>query len=1196
MENDDLFDNFDIDDEKENKTKIKNKNNKNKNKEFLGNKRNSSSKKINDKENENLVKENPEVKNDENDTNENTEKIEDILLEKQILKILPNFQYSEEKEKKENEDLDSSQLPENIGFIIKTEKFKGGYHETIKEKPEEEKNKENTQINNNTENPKNNINTNNNIKNNNNNNFPNNNNNNKNISNNNNTQNSFFSKPLEKKPPAKVYPFQLDEFQKRAISCLEKHESVLVAAHTSAGKTVIAEYAIAMSLRDNQRVIYTSPIKALSNQKYRELKEAFNDVGLMTGDVTMNQNASCIVMTTEILRNMLFKGSEITKEMAWVIFDEVHYMRDKERGVIWEETMILLSNKINYVFLSATIPNAREFAMWICKIKKQPCNVVYTDFRPVPLQHYIYPHKGNAIYLCVDKNGNFKENNFKSAIKVLNDQLSLDNISLENKKNHNNNKKNTKYNEKNKTEDDILRIVNLIIKKNLSPAIIFSFSKKECEDHAIKLIKKDFTTDSEKEKISIIYNNAIETLSTEDKNSPQIQFLLPILLHGIGIHHGGMLPILKECVELIFQEGFIKILFSTETFSMGINMPAKTVVFTQIEKFDGEERRYLGGGEYIQMSGRAGRRGIDDIGISIVIFSSKIDYECCKKILCGKADPLNSSFHFNYNQLVNLYRLEGVESEFIVKRSFRQFQKERNEPIMKKELEEKYCFYLKEFKSDFDLDFLYNKIVEIEDNIFNLENEIRDIFIKDENLIPFLVTGRLLKLYNFQYGIVIAYKMKNIEYSEKAKKKIEKSENLKGEKKEEKFIDFNSSDDDNEDNYNNNNNENHLINVNNEDYEMTEINNSKKTLVIDVLVYISKYTDSQNNLLPGNFEEKNGKIGIIPITKDLIENISPVKVKIPENLKDKENLIITENMFFSILERFDYNIKMMDPVEEMNLDNKEDNNLIRTKMENINRLKKRKKELEIEYEKNYNSKLKKSNIEKYKNKKKYRQELKNLIQKITETEELVLQNDLTSMKRVLRRLDFISNEILTPKGQVACMISGGDELLITETLFSGKFNNLSSEELASVLTCYLNNEGGSSGIKEDDCNKYEKIENLKIFFNDLKSSANRISDILIECKVNINKEKYINQFKPEFMYFVYKWANNCTFNELIKDGSVFEGSLVRVIKRVDEFIKSLVECAEFIGNVKLKEKFLDASSKIRRGMPFAASLYLSDEK
>ena len=205
-----------------------------------------------------------------------------------------------------------------------------------------------------------------------------------------------------------------------------------------------------MSLRDHQRVIYTSPIKALSNQKFRELSQQFKDVGLMTGDVTLNPDASCIVMTTEILRNMLYKGSEITKEIAWVIFDEVHYMRDKARGVVWEETMILLSNKINYVFLSATIPNAREFAMWISKLKSQPCNVVYTDFRPVPLQHYVYPSGSDGIYLAVDAKGNFKEENFNKALSTLAESELEKNIDK------------SKNSKAIKTEEDIKRIVELI--------------------------------------------------------------------------------------------------------------------------------------------------------------------------------------------------------------------------------------------------------------------------------------------------------------------------------------------------------------------------------------------------------------------------------------------------------------------------------------------------------------------------------------------------------------------------------------------------------------------------------------------------------------------------------------------------------------------------------------------------------------
>jgi len=209
--------------------------------------------------------------------------------------------------------------------------------------------------------------------------------------------------------PAKEYPFILDPFQKEAIACVDNGRSVLVSAHTSAGKTVVAEYAIARSLGDKQRVIYTTPIKALSNQKYREFYEEFQDVGLVTGDVTINPTASCLIMTTEILRNMLYRGSEVMREVGWVIFDEIHYMRDKERGVVWEETLILLPDNVHYVFLSATIPNARQFCEWVCYLHNQPCHVVYTDYRPVPLQHFVFPAGGEGIHLIVDEKGNFKE-------------------------------------------------------------------------------------------------------------------------------------------------------------------------------------------------------------------------------------------------------------------------------------------------------------------------------------------------------------------------------------------------------------------------------------------------------------------------------------------------------------------------------------------------------------------------------------------------------------------------------------------------------------------------------------------------------------------------------------------------------------------------------------------------------------------
>lgn len=237
-----------------------------------------------------------------------------------------------------------------------------------------------------------------------------------------------ISNPVFNGPMAKTYPFTLDPFQQVSVACLERNESVLVSAHTSAGKTAVAEYAIAMAFRDKQRVIYTSPLKALSNQKYRELSHEFTDVGLMTGDVSMSPNASCLVMTTEILRGMLYRGSEVLKEVAWVIFDEIHYMKDRERGVVWEESIIFLPPAIKMVFLSATMSNATEFAEWICKLHAQPCHVVYTDFRPTPLQHYVFPVGGSGLYLVVDEKEGFREDNFLKAQesfpkKILDDGL-----------------------------------------------------------------------------------------------------------------------------------------------------------------------------------------------------------------------------------------------------------------------------------------------------------------------------------------------------------------------------------------------------------------------------------------------------------------------------------------------------------------------------------------------------------------------------------------------------------------------------------------------------------------------------------------------------------------------------------------------------------------------------------------------------
>ena len=388
--------------------------------------------------------------------------------------------------------------------------------------------------------------------------------------------------------PAKTYPFPLDPFQEQAIRYIDHDESVLVAAHTSAGKTAVAEYAMAKALRAGQRVVYTSPIKALSNQKFRDLQQEFGTVGLMTGDITIHPQATCLVMTTEILRQMLYRGSELMREVAWVIYDEVHYMRDAERGVVWEESIILLPHRVRFVFLSATIPNATQFAEWIAHIHHQPCHVVYTNYRPTPLQHYIFPQGGDGLHLVVDERGRFREANFQAAMATLQsgtvDGMTLNDALLGSgggaKKRGRSGgggggKRGGQF-------ADLHRIVKLIMERNLNPVIVFSFSKKDCERFALALKQEDYTDDVEKDLITQVYKNAIDSLSDDDQRLPQVEALLPLLKRGIGIHHGGLLPILKEIVEILFAEGLIKTLFATETFSIGINMPAKTGTYAYV--------------------------------------------------------------------------------------------------------------------------------------------------------------------------------------------------------------------------------------------------------------------------------------------------------------------------------------------------------------------------------------------------------------------------------------------------------------------------------------------------------------------------------------------------------------------------------------------------------------------------------------
>ncbi|KAF7083726.1 hypothetical protein CFC21_087488, partial [Triticum aestivum] len=487
------------------------------------------------------------------------------------------------------------------------------------------------------------------------------------------------------------YPFELDKFQKEAIYYLEKGESVFVAAHTSAGKTVVAEYAFALASKHCTRAVYTAPIKTISNQKYRDFCGKF-DVGLLTGDVSIRPEATCLIMTTEILRSMLYRGADIIRDIEWVIFDEVHYVNDAERGVVWEEVIIMLPKHINIVLLSATVPNTVEFADWIGRTKQKKIRVTSTNKRPVPLEHCLF-YSGEVYKVCEkdiflaqgfrDAKDAFKMKNankfgakpgtksgtpaVRAGTQGRNPDTSSKGRDQKHPKHHQTNSgaaaiQQSTSGSRRSESSFWMPLINNLLKKSLVPVVIFCFSKNRCDRSADSMFGADLTSSSDKSEIRVFCDKAFSRLKGSDRNLPQVVGIQSLLRRGIGVHHAGLLPIVKEVVEMLFCRGVIKVLFSTETFAMGVNAPARTVVFDTLRKFDGKEHRRLLPGEYIQMAGRAGRRGLDTIGTVIMMCRDEIPEESdLKNLLVGKPTRLESQFRLTYTMILHLLRVEELK-------------------------------------------------------------------------------------------------------------------------------------------------------------------------------------------------------------------------------------------------------------------------------------------------------------------------------------------------------------------------------------------------------------------------------------------------------------------------------------------------------------------------------------------------------
>lgn len=446
------------------------------------------------------------------------------------------------------------------------------------------------------------------------------------------------------------FPFELDDFQKQACEYIDAGKSVVVCAPTGAGKTVIAQHAIHRALEDGTRIFYTTPLKALSNQKYYDFSEKYGSdkVGLLTGDTSINRNGQIVVMTTEVFRNMLYGTNfgavaDNLKDVKYVVLDEVHYMNDEQRGTVWEESIIYCPTNVQIIALSATVANADELTAWINTVHSKT-ELVDTDFRPVPLKFFYFDSsQPDRLLPLLTPSGQLNKK-----------------IKPEKKFYGHNRKKQRSY---------VKEVVRNLFNQDMLPAIYFTFSRKKCDEQMEKCASLDLVTRGERAQIKQFIDEYIAE-NPHLYNNKHIDYLLC----GVASHHAGLLPAWKILVEKLFQKGLIKVVFATETLAAGINMPARSTVISSTSKRTDSGHRMLTASEFLQMSGRAGRRGMDEVGYVTIVGSPFESPEEVAELVLSGANPLESRFSPSYSMVLNLLqRFSLDEAKELILKSFGYF-------------------------------------------------------------------------------------------------------------------------------------------------------------------------------------------------------------------------------------------------------------------------------------------------------------------------------------------------------------------------------------------------------------------------------------------------------------------------------------------------------------------------------------------
>lgn len=992
---------------------------------------------------------------------------------------------------------------------------------------------------------------------------------------------------------ARNWPFELDTFQKEAVYHLENGDSVFVAAHTSAGKTVVAEYAIALAAKHMTKAVYTSPIKALSNQKFRDFRHEFDDVGILTGDVQVNPEASCLIMTTEILRSMLYRGADLLRDVEFVIFDEVHYVNDLERGVVWEEVIIMLPEHVTLILLSATVPNTYEFASWVGRTKRKDIYVISTPKRPVPLEHYLWAEK--AMYKIVDAEKKFLEKGWKEANAAIAgiDKMKVG-TSLEASASQrgggagrggrgqgqsrgpsrgNNQRGGPQQRgggQSQRAMGNIARtgrgggrttaaqdkniwvhLIQHLRKQALLPACVFVFSKKRCEENANALSNLDFCTASEKSAIHMITERSIARLKVEDRELPQIRRLRELLARGIAVHHGGLLPIVKELVEILFAKTLVKVLFATETFAMGLNLPTRTVVFSGFRKHDGRGFRDLLPGEYTQMAGRAGRRGLDPVGSVIIVASGSDEAPpagTLKQMILGNPTKLRSQFRLTYNMILNLLRVEALKIEEMIKRSFSENATQALLPEQEKlvKLSEADLNKLKKEPCaicDIDIDECHAAAVGFQSLTSKLHLSLSGSPIGKRMFSP-------RRLVVFHQNRI---RMPGVLLHDGVSRGM-----------------------------------NPMIEV----LSLGPKNPTRQPN--DLLPYIPKFKKFFTKMVT-TLDEMELKAVKVPLSD--IDCITKTILKSqPDKLLEhgREAGHVEENELSRISESWDANYW---------------NELDWTRIKEISvheLLEKRKEELQIaqnchctechdfarHFSMCHDEWLIKENIAQ--------------LRQLMSDQNLQLLPDYDQRIGVLKDLGFVDERFRVElKGKVACevrsyhmrimllhannnvQIHSADELVLTELILENVLAEFEPEEIVALLSAFV--------FQEKTEVEPVLTESLKKGKDTIIAIAARVNSIQTEHQVILSSEDS-NDFvsRPRFglAEVVYEWARGMTFNRITDLTDVLEGTIVRVISRLDETCREVKNAARIIGDPELFTKMQKAQEMIRRDITAVASLYM----